>query len=181
MLERLPWIFQLVLAVVVFIAGYFDLRWRRIPNWLTFPAFLLGFALNIFLYGQQGLVRAALGFGLALLVYFPLYLLRGMGAGDVKLMAALGALVGPRDWFAIFIFSGIIGGLVAVVLMVSKGRVRRTIYNTGYIVWEMAHLRAPHMKSEEFDISNPRALTLPHGAVIALGVLFFLGLQAVMG
>ncbi len=185
MLERLPWSFQLLLAIVVMIAGYYDLRWRRIPNWLTFSTFFAGFAMNAFVYSEfqgigQALLRPALGFGLAMLIYFPLYLLRGMGAGDVKLMAAVGALVGPRDWFGIFVLSAILGGVFAVILMMAKGRARKTIFNTGYIVWEMAHFRAPHLKNEEFDVSNPRALTLPHGAAIALGSLLFLGLQAVM-
>jgi prepilin peptidase CpaA len=184
MLERLPWIIQLLLAAMVLTAGYFDLRYRRIPNWLTLPGFLVGLALNAFLSfrpGQGLLLRnAALGLALAMLVYFPLYLLRGMGAGDVKLMAAIGSLVGWRDWLAIFVFSGIIGGVLAVVLMLAKGRMRKTLYNTGHIVWEMVHLRAPHLRSEELDVSNPRAFTLPHGAVIALGALALLGLHALL-
>jgi prepilin peptidase CpaA len=193
MLVRLLPLYQLLLALIVVIAGYYDIRWRRIPNWLTLPAWIVGFALNAFvdpvghfLTDQpvadhwRGLLYALGGFLAAMIVYFPLYLLRGMGAGDVKLMAAIGALVGWRDWIAIFILSGILGGVVALVLMIGKGRVRRTLFNTGFVAWEMAHFRAPHLKRSEFDISDPRAFTLPHGAVIFLGVVLFLGLHALI-
>ncbi len=192
MIVHLPPLYQLLLALLVLISAFYDIRWRRIPNWVTLPGWVVGFALNAFvdpigyyLTDQpvadhwRGLQFALFGFLAAMLVYFPLYLLRGMGAGDVKLMAAIGALVGWRDWLVIFIFSGILGGLVALVLMIGKGRVRRTLFNTGIIVWEMAHFRAPHLKRSEFDIADPRAFTLPHGAVIFLGALLFLGLHTI--
>jgi len=86
----LPPILQILLALLVVTAAVFDLRFRRIPNWLTFPAILVGFGMNAFLYEWTGVRSAAFGLGLAFLIYFPLYLLRGMGAGDVKLMGAVG-------------------------------------------------------------------------------------------
>ncbi len=176
MIQVPPIIMQIVLAALVVSAGVFDIRSRRIPNFIVLPALLIGFALNAFLFGASGLVLAAGGFGLALLIYMPLYLLRGMGAGDVKLMAAVGALVGWQNWLALFIITGLLGGLLAVLLMLIKGRARSTLWNTGYLMWEMVHLRPPHVKREELDIGNPRAFTLPHGAVIALGTLLSLGL-----
>jgi prepilin peptidase CpaA len=112
--------------------------------------------------------------GLAFLVYFPLYLLRGMGAGDVKLMAAVGALMGPANWFVIFLLSSILGGLAAVVLLLTKGRVRRTFRNVGYMLYEMAHFRPPYLRREELDLSSPQAAKMPHGVAIAMGSICFL-------
>lgn len=180
MLERLPWITQLLLATVVLIAGYYDIRWRRIPNWLTVAGLLLGLALNGFLFGLAGLVNAGEGIALAMLLNFPLYLLRARGAGDVKLLAALGAIVGWHDWLAVFVISSLLGGVLALFLMMSKGRVRKTLWNTGYIVSEMAHLRPPHMRSEELDVNSALSFRLPQGAVIALGACAFLGLHALL-
>jgi prepilin peptidase CpaA len=180
MLVRLPWITQVLLAVVVLIAGYYDIRWRRIPNWLTLASLVVGLALNGVLSGTAGLADAGEGIGLALLINFPLFLLHARGAGDVKLLAALGALVGWRDWFAIFFISSIIGGLLALALMMAKGRFRKTLWNTGYIISEMAHFRAPHMRSEELDVNSPIAFRLPQGAVIALGSFAFIGLHALL-
>jgi prepilin peptidase CpaA len=140
---------------------------------------IVGFALNAFLEPPvwHGLGDAGLGVALALLFNFPLYLLHARGAGDVKLLAAIGALVGWRDWLAIFILSGILGGVLAVILMLAKGRFRKTLWNTAAIISEMVHFRAPHLKSEEFDVNSPLSFRLPQGAVIALGCCALLGLH----
>lgn len=173
-MSNFPLILQLVLAAVALVAGVWDLRTRRIPNWLVLTGLLLGFLLNGFLFLGPGLLRAAAGFGLALLIYFPMYLLRGMGAGDVKLMAALGAIAGWQLWLGIFLLSGILGGVLAVLLTLAKGRLRTTLWNVGFIVSELSHLRAPHLTRAELDVENPKAVTLPHGTVIALGVVVLL-------
>ncbi len=167
---------------MVAIAAVYDVRFRRIPNWLTLSGVLLGIGLNSFLnvpgmHWFDGLNwRSSLaGMGLAFLIYFPLYLLRGMGAGDVKLMAAIGSLVGPVAWFAIFIVSNILGGLVAVVLLLTRGRFFRTLANVGYMLNELIHLRPPYARKEELDLASGKAVTMPHGLAIAIGTLVFLG------
>ena len=182
-MTSLPLVLQAPLAALVIIAGVYDILYRRIPNWLVLPGFLLGLALNAVLGStySPGLAESGLGVGLAFLIYFPLYLLRGMGAGDVKLMAAVAALVGWKNWLIIFIFSGILGGVLAVIIILTKGRFRKTIYNVGYILWELGHMRPPRLSSEELDVRSPKAVTLPHGAVIALACLFFLGGGLVLG
>ncbi len=180
MLERLPWITQLLVGILVLIAGYYDIRWRRIPNWLTLPTLLVGLIVNLGLYGVPGLAKSGEGIALAMLINFPLYLLHARGAGDVKLLAAVGALTGWRDWLVIFVISSLVGGVLALALMVFKGRFRRTIWNTGYIVTEMAHFRLPHMRSEELDVNSPVSFRLPQGAVIALGTCAFLGMHALL-
>lgn len=182
-LRLLPWTLQLLLAVLVVIAGYYDIRYRRIPNWLTLPTILVGFALNAFLNQSgalSGLGDSGAGFALAIAINFPLYLLHARGAGDVKLLAAIGALIGWRDWIAIFILSGILGGVLAVILMLAASRFSKTLANTGHILSEMLHFRAPHLKSEEYDVNSPASFRLPQGAVIALGCCALLGLQALL-
>jgi prepilin peptidase CpaA len=166
---------QVLVAVLVLVAGTYDILYRRIPNWLVLPCWLVGFAVNAALTGWMGLKTAAFGFGLAMLVYFPLYMLRGMGAGDVKLMAAIGALVGPVAWFLIFLSSSIVGGVVALVIMLTFKRFRKTLRNLALILWDLMHFRAPYHRDEELSVDSPKAFRLPHGAVIALGVIVFLG------
>jgi len=174
-------VIQVLVALIVLVAGIYDIRYRRIPNWLVLPALPVGFALNAFLYGLAGLKIAGLGFGLAVLIYMPLYIVRGMGAGDVKLAAALGSLVGWQNWLLLFIFAALIGGVLALVLMLAYGRFRKTFWNLGYIIWELAHFRSPHARSEELDVRSPRAFRLPHGAVLALGTLTLVGARAFAG
>jgi prepilin peptidase CpaA len=175
----------LLLALVVGAAVY-DVRYRRIPNWLNVAGLILGLILNSFLYqgtssyvfGFAGLLFALKGFGLAFVVYVFLYALRAMGAGDVKLMAAVGAIVGAENWFGIFIVTAIIGGIMSLLLVIARGRLQKTLFNVGFILSEMKSGRPAYLKNEELDVKNKKALGLPHGAVIAVGCIFFLALSA---
>src|SRR5947209_15767167 len=94
---------KIALVVLVVLSGAFDLRTRKIPNWLTAGGILAGLALQCWTEGIHGFTVAMLGMGFAILVYLPLYFLRGMGAGDVKLMAGVGAVCGPAIWFHVFL------------------------------------------------------------------------------
>ena len=166
---------EVVLLALVLGAAVYDVRYRRIPNWLTVLGVLVGLGLNTFLYpGWPGLRFALLGLGLAFAVYFILYALRAMGAGDVKLMAAIGSMVGWQDWFGIFIVTAIIGGVAALALVALRGRLKRTLFNVSFILSEMKSGRPAYVGREELDVRNPKALGLPHGAVIAVGTIFFL-------
>jgi prepilin peptidase CpaA len=169
----------IVLLVLTLTAALFDVRSRRIPNWVSVSGVLIGITLNTFLadslagawFSLKGLL---LGFG----VYFALYLVRAMGAGDVKLMGAVGSVVGAQNWFGIFVLTSILGGIMAIILAVAKKRVGRTFFNIGYILGEMRRGRPAYIEREELDVKNPQAVGLPHGAVIAVGSLFFLAISA---
>jgi prepilin peptidase CpaA len=169
-----PFACQVVLCATVVIAAVFDVRQRRIPNWLVLAALISGLALNTFLFEWPGLRMSLLGILLAFLIYFPLYLLRGMGAGDVKLMAAVGALVGPANWIGIFVITSILGGIAAVILLVSRGRLAAALGNIGFLFYQATRFRPPFAR-EELDLRSDKSLKLPHAAVIACGVAAFLG------
>jgi len=165
---------QILLAALVIAAAAFDLRTRRIPNWLCVAGLLCGFALQIALFQWSGAREAALGAGLALLIYIPLFALRAVGGGDVKLMAAVGSLAGPKSWIAIFLITAIVGGAIALVLVAVKGRTGRTLRNVGILLTELSHFRAPYRVEQELDVSSDKGLRLPHGVTIAAGTLLYL-------
>jgi prepilin peptidase CpaA len=167
---------KVVLLVLVISAGIYDLRIRRIPNWLNLSGIVLGLLVNAF-FEPHGLMEAVGGLICALVVYIPLYLVRGMGAGDVKLMAAVGAITGPANWIGIFLATAILGGIASLVLVAAKGRFRQTASNIGIILAELAHRRLPTAKNERLDIRDARALRMPHGAFIASGAMLFLFLM----
>jgi prepilin peptidase CpaA len=169
---------ELVLLVVVMAAALYDIRYRRIPNWLTAGGAGLGLALNAFLnHARAGMFKASLiGFGAAFGLYFVLYALRAMGGGDVKLMAAVGAIVGWPNWLLLFMVTSILGGIMAVILVVARKRLKTTLFNVGFILNEMKSGRPAYAGKEELDVRSPKAMSLPHGAVIAIGTLFFLAL-----
>lgn len=179
MLTYLHPVLQVVLVLIVGTAGIYDLRFRRIPNWLVLVGLVLGLGLNAVLFRLTGLTHAGMGMGLALLIYFPLYLLRAMGAGDAKLMAAVGSIVGPGNWIVLFVITAVLGGAVAVIVLLCAGRVRKTFWNLGWILNEVMHLRAPYHSSEELDVRSSKAMRLPHGTVIALGSILFLAAQVI--
>jgi prepilin peptidase CpaA len=163
------------LLVLAVLAAIWDLRTRRIPNWLVLAGLIAGFVLNGLLFGLHGLALAALGMITGFGIYLLLFLLHAMGAGDVKLMAAVGSLVGWRWWFQIFLVSLIIGAIAAIFLVLAKGRWKRTFNNVGFILFELAHFRAPHVRREDVDVKSEKALRMPHGATIAAGIFFIIG------
>ncbi len=160
--------------VTAVVAGTYDLRFRRIPNWLNMSAVILGIGMNTFLSDRQGLTLAILGIVCSLMIYFPLYLLRGMGAGDVKLMAAVGAIAGPGNWLRIFIATALLGGLLSVLLVGFKKRFHETWWNVVLILSELMHGRRPSEANASLDIRDRDAVGMPHGAVVAIGAFAFL-------
>lgn len=170
----MPLALKITLIALVVSAGISDLRTRKIPNWLNLSGLILGLGLNALLLHGHGVVVALLGFGLSLLIYIPLYLVRGMGAGDVKLMAAIGSIAGPHNWLVIFVVTALLGGVLALALVFFKKRIPETLSNLFTIVGELAHGKAPFRKDAALDMRSPRSLGLPHGTVIALGSLAFL-------
>ena len=169
-----PLAIRVLLVLLVIAASFFDIRKHRIPNWLTLAGVVLAVGLNSFLFEMAGLWYSLKGLGLAFAVYFGLYLLRGMGAGDVKLMAAVGAAVGPYNWLGILFLTALTGGVAALVLAGSKGRLRKTFSNMSLLLLSLRQGRAPYRDNPELDVQNDLALRLPHGVVIAAGTLAFL-------
>jgi prepilin peptidase CpaA len=170
----LPPVFQILLALLVITAAMFDFRERRIPNWLALTGVLAGIGLNGFVYEAPGLWMALKGMGLAMLVYFPLWLIRGMGAGDVKLMGAIGAIVGPSNWLGVLALTCVFGAVAGLVLMVAKGRCGATLANIWKILKSLARWQAPYQDHPELDVRSEKALRLPHAVAIAFGSLSFL-------
>ncbi len=173
----MPTLLKAILLCIVVVAGAYDLRCRKIPNWLSLSGLVLGLGTNILLSGWGGLGAAALGFGLAMLIYTPLYLIRGMGAGDVKLMAAVGAIVGPHDWLGIFLATALAGGLISLAAVVIKRRAGQTFLNLTTIFSELLQFRRPAKADARLDVRNPHALRMPHALTIAAGCLVFLCLS----
>lgn len=174
--ELLPISIQLLLLLAVVIGGAFDLRSRRIPNWVTVPAAALGLLLNLGLSGVPGLTSGLLGLGLAFLIYFPLFLLRGMGAGDVKLMGAVGAIVGPGHCLWLIVIGVLISAAAGLIVVISKGRLARTLTNVGRMVSELIHFRPPYAREEYFDVAAKGAITMPHGTAVAVGTILYLAI-----
>jgi len=155
-----PYIGPIVIAVVLTAAAT-DLQRRRIPNWLTFGAWLVALPAQIALHGlAAGTSAWALGWLTGFGIFLPLYLLRGMAAGDVKLMAAVGAWLGAGLAVSIALATFVMGGALALTLVLLSGRGRQLARNLGGIVLT--------------GQGGPSVGSLPYGAVIAAGTLTML-------
>jgi prepilin peptidase CpaA len=171
---------RIALIALVMAAAAYDFRFRRVPNWLNLSGLILGFGLNLYYYAGHGALRAAEGMLLAFAVYLPFYLLKGMGAGDVKLMAAVGSLAGPMGWFYIFVITAIFGGVAGIILSLVKGRFYQTCMNVGFLLNDFVHLRAPYKANPEIDVRNRSALRMPHAIAIAAGTLLALSVKSLL-
>lgn len=175
----MPIILKSVLVALVVTAAIYDFRFRRIPNWLNLSGIILGLGLNTLLFAQHGLFASSLGTLVPLFLYGPLYLLRAMGAGDVKLMMAVGSISGPQNWMGILVCTALSGGVLAIVVAARKGRLRRTFANVAVLACELIHFHRPASRHEALDVRNNRSIRLPHGVTIAAGSVAFLILQPI--
>jgi prepilin peptidase CpaA len=163
---------QLIWALTVALtlaAGYTDLRERRIPNWLTVPGFCIGLAVHAWLGGWRGALISLEGAGLALAVLLPLVLVRGLGAGDWKLMGAVGACLGPLMMLFVLLASIFLTGLVAMVRLVIAGRVKSTFRNVWVLV--KGFVTFGLKPNPEISLDTPGLIKLPFGAMVAVGTL----------
>ena len=157
------------LIAIVLVAMVVDFRSRKIPNWLTVPAFVAGITLRTVLLGWPGAKTALEGAGLALGLLLPLVLLRALGAGDWKLMGAVGAFLGPLMFLFVLVGSILVSGLMAVIEMMRTRRVRETLSNLVVLVkgFFSFGLRA----NPQISLDNPELLKLPFGVAVAIATI----------
>lgn len=165
------WILALAMAMT---AAVTDLKSRRIPNWLTLGGFCVGLLGNGLVFGWPGLKWGTAGAAAMLLVLLPVVLLRGLGAGDWKLMGALGATLGLRPVTLVLLLAILLSALMALAQMIWQRRFLQTLAN----LWELLRgffvygLR-PH---PEIQLGNPRAASLPFGVAAAAATLICYGI-----
>jgi len=154
--------FLIPLAAVV---TYHDVRYRRIPNPFVLAALVGGVTINLILNGLPGLYSSLSGCGLAFIFMFMLHVFGAMGAGDVKLFAAIGAVIGAKLVVPTFVVVVLTGGLLAVVSMVRSGMFLTTMHRVLQIFVGML----PGWQMPKFAVPTDRRYTIPYGVAITLG------------
>ena len=153
-----------VVAVGMGAAAVIDLRTRRIPNILTATLAAIGIGLAAAGFGRVGLGAALLGCLLGLAFMMPGHIFGATGAGDVKLLAAAGALLGPTDTIYAFLYTAIAGGALALVVAVARRRLSQTLASTSALMSGGEQARA----EVESTASDNRFAYAP---AIAIGVV----------
>lgn len=155
--------------IVLAIATFTDLRSRRIPNWLVLPFMLTGIFVSGLLHGWSGIGQSLSGLALGALLFGILFLMGGMGMGDVKLCAAIGAWIGPMQLLFALVVTGMAGGIMALCWAARGGFLGDLFKGTGDLIFGFKErgLRP----DPELNLSNPLARKMPYAPAIAIGTL----------
>jgi prepilin peptidase CpaA len=161
-----PFLLSVVMAVG-------DWRTRRIPNYLTVGGALAGIIFQTTVMGWTGLVQALLGMFLGLGLLLLPYILGGMGAGDVKALAALGAWLGPLGCFSVFCYMGLAGGLMSLGVLVWRGTLWDYLHRGWILLHNLILCRGQKIIVETLKPGSELTQGLPYGVAIALGMAMY--------
>lgn len=166
---------QIVGLGIAALACGIDLRRRRIPNWLTFGAAIAGLVYRTYVDGAAGFTDAGAGWFVGAGMFFLPFALGGLGAGDVKLVAALGAWFGVSDAMWLALYTGVVGGVIALVVALLRGYLRQALANVGLLLmhWRVAGLRA----LPELTIHHGQGPKLAYGVSIFFGTVVTIWLR----
>jgi prepilin peptidase CpaA len=166
---------QIFVGALLIFACITDLRTRRIPNALTFSAVVGALAFHAVTGGPSAAGWSLAGCFLGALLFFPMFALRGMGAGDVKLLAAVGAWLGPSQVVTAALATSIAGGLIAIVVALGRGYLKTAILNLWML---LAHWRVMGVQPlDEVTLQGTRGPRLAYAFPIAIGTLVTLWLK----
>jgi prepilin peptidase CpaA len=166
------WTVILVSATLI-VAAYIDGKQLRVPNWITFPMVLSGLAYNSWTGGWDSFAAALIGMFVGLACLLPLYSVGGMGAGDVKLMAGVGAWLGASITFSAFCVSTVVGAAMAIWMVWRRDSFIHHYANFLTIVSEWVQIRDPRQLSQIAAERKPRMLLLPYGIPICIGSIAY--------
>lgn len=165
-------------VVCVLLALIWDLRKGRIPNRITYSGMGAALALRALLGGWHGVLDGFIGGLLGGGIFLLFFLVRGMGAGDVKLMTAVALFGGFRQTVVIMVVTALAGGVLAVGYMIFRKRGFRTLQNLGSLMrYHLLFGLRPH---PEINLQNPESIRMPYAVAIATGTLYAFGM-AVLG
>src|SRR5688572_20245069 len=167
MLSPTATVFQFFVIALAVLIVYYDVRYRRIPNAFLLATLISGLTLNLALGGIYGAISSIGGCVLAFILMFMLHVFGAMGAGDVKLFAAVGSVVGAHLVIPTLVVVVLTGGLFAVVSILRSGVFAATMHRVLQIFVGLL----PGWEMPRFSIPTDRRLTIPYGAAITLGAI----------
>lgn len=168
-------VLQAAAIVIAVIAALWDLKTRRIPNVLTFGAALAAIVVHLWLQGPAGAGWAVAGWLVGVAFFLPFFALGGMGAGDVKLLGALGAWLGPGPVVWVALFSLIAGGIIGLAVALGYGYLTQAFAN---ILWMFQFWRAEGPRPvPEVTLATHRGPRLAYAVPVFTGLMVTLWLQ----
>lgn len=159
-----------LLVPLAIIITYYDVRYRRVPNAFVLATLISGLAINCIYAGASGALTSLGGCAIAFALMFVLHIFGAMGAGDVKLFAAIGALTGAHMVLPTFLVVLLMGGVLAVCATLRAGALRETLHRVLQIFAGLM----PGWEMPRFAVPADRRLTIPYGVAITTGSLISL-------
>ncbi len=163
------WLLSSVLVFAAVIDGWI----LKVPNWITYPLVISGWIYSTVAFGWEGLAWSLLGTLVGLLLLLPAYAIGGMGAGDVKLYAGVGAWMWSTTTFYAFCVSAIVGGALAVAMVLWRRDWHHHVDQFWTIANEIVEIRDPNQLSEIAAERKSRMLLLPYGIPLAIGSIAY--------
>jgi prepilin peptidase CpaA len=162
-----------LVAVTLVVAAIIDGKQLKVPNWLTFPMIASGWIFNLVFFGAEGIAMSLVGTVVGLGLLLPLYAIGGMGAGDVKLLAGVGAWVGGTVTFYAFCLSAVVGGVIAVGMVLYRRAWSKHKNQFLMILNEIASVGSPTELATIAAERKSSMLLLPYGIPIAIGTILY--------
>ncbi|GGA61305.1 hypothetical protein GCM10011507_10980 [Edaphobacter acidisoli] len=154
---------------VLAIATVTDLHSRRIPNWLVLPFLVAGIGVSTWMHGWHGLGHSLAGVATGAALFGILFVMGGMGMGDVKLCAAIGAWIGPQQLLLALVLTGIVGGIMAIGWAVAGGFIGELFQGTSDFIFGAA--KRGLRPDPAINLNNPQKRKMPYAPAIAIGTL----------
>ncbi len=173
-----------VVTVTLVVAAVIDGLKLKVPNWITFPMIVSGWIYSAVLSpyaGWEGLWLSLIGTAVGLALLMPAYAVGGMGAGDVKLLAGVGAWMWGTITLYAFAVSALVGGVLALAMVVWAGAWQKHKNQFWMILNEIATVKDPEKLSEIAAERKPRMFLLPYGIPIAIGSIAYFAWSGMLG
>ena len=161
-----------ILIALLGVAAWFDIKSRRIPNWLVLTGLISSLGIQL-LFSSGGVSAWGLGILAGFGLFLPLYLVHAMGAGDVKLMAVVGGFLGPAAAVDVVLTTLVAGGVLAVAVALWSGALRQTVANARYLMIDTI-FKTLHGGRAQIDGPPVSAGNLPYAVAIAVGTFIHL-------
>jgi prepilin peptidase CpaA len=162
-----------LLSGTLIVAAVIDGMKLRVPNWITFPLIISGWIYSAYFFGWAGLAWSVLGTFVGLALLLPAYSIGGMGAGDVKLLAGIGAWAWSAATLYAFCVSALVGGVIAVGMVLWRRDWPHHFYQFWSITNEILEVRDPNTLSAIAAERKSSMLLLPYGIPIAIGTIAY--------
>jgi prepilin peptidase CpaA len=162
-----------LVTVALIVAAVIDGWQLKVPNWLTFPFIISGWIYSFVAFGWDGLIWSLLGTLMGLALLLPAYAIGGMGAGDVKLLAGVGAWIHATHTFYAFCVTAVVGAILAVCMVLWRGSWRKHWMQFWTILREIMTIRDPEQLSAIAAERKSSMLLLPYGIPITLGTILY--------